>query len=140
MNTTKLFNGAMVFATAATLFTGCASGLAHKSASGTAAKPKQIPLSEDDAKAIGKVTLLFVQNAQGVTIGDGKMVLKGVSPTTIYFSDRPERIAGHMATKEFVPFWSEGRTASFRILPMPRCRRWVAARSTTSSWNCAIPG
>ena len=106
----SLLVGTLACAMAATLFTGCASGPEHKSTAGTAAaKPKQIPLSENDAKAIGKVTLLFVQNAQGVTIGDGKMVLKGISPTTIYFSDRPERIAGHMATKEFVPFWSEGK-------------------------------
>ncbi len=55
---------------------------------------------------------LFVQNAKGITYSDGKLTLDGVSPATVMFSDRPERIAGHMATARFVPFWSEG-TDSF---------------------------
>ena len=58
---------------------------------------------------MGKVTLLFVQNAEAVSMENGKLTLKGVSPTTVFFSDRPARIAGHMTTKEFVPFWSEGK-------------------------------
>ena len=32
----------------------------------------------------------------------------GVSPATIFFSDRPQRIAGHIGTDEFVELWSEG--------------------------------
>ena len=55
---------------------------------------------------------LFVQNAEGMSYADGKLTLKGISPITVMFSDRPERIAGHMATKRFVPFWSDG-TDSF---------------------------
>ena len=42
------------------------------------------------------VQLLFVQTAKSATIHkDGRLTLKGVSPTTLYFSDRPARIAGH---------------------------------------------
>jgi len=37
----------------------------------------------------------------------GKLSLHGVSPITVFFSDRPERIAGNMKTSAFVPFWSE---------------------------------
>lgn len=62
--------------------------------------------TEETAK---KADFLFVQNAQSIHYGDGKLILKGVSPTTIMFSDRPERIAGHMATARFVPFWSKGK-------------------------------
>jgi hypothetical protein len=78
-------------------------------ASPTGRKPKQVPLSSDEAKAMGKVTLLFVQNAHGAAINNGKLTLKKVSPATVFFSDRPERIAGHLTTKEFIPFWSEGQ-------------------------------
>jgi hypothetical protein len=39
----------------------------------------------------------------------GKLTLKGISPVTIFFTDRPERIAGNMTTSTFVPFWSEGK-------------------------------
>ena len=54
--------------------------------------------------------LLFVQNAHGVAISaDGKtLTLKGLSPTTLFFSDRPVRIAGHYRT-ERVPGVLEGR-------------------------------
>lgn len=64
----------------------------------------------------GKADFLFVQNARSVTYEDGRLTLKGVNPITIMFSDRPERIAGHMATERFVPFWSEG-SQSFLLDP-----------------------
>jgi hypothetical protein len=72
-------------------------------------KRKQVPLTDEEAKALGKVTFLFVQNAEGASLDNKKLTLKGISPTTIFFSDRPQRIAGHMSTKEFIPFWSEGK-------------------------------
>ena len=52
--------------------------------------------------------LLFVQNAKDVAMKNGRLTLIGVSPTTIFFSDRPERIAGHMHTEDFVHEWQEG--------------------------------
>jgi len=39
----------------------------------------------------------------------GRLTLQGVSPVTVFFADRPERIAGNMPTSVFVPFWSEGK-------------------------------
>jgi hypothetical protein len=73
-----------------------------------AAEPakKEAAKTEDAAK---QADFLCVQNAQSIHYADGKLTLKGVSPTTIMFSDRPERIAGHMATARFVPFWSKGK-------------------------------
>ncbi len=54
--------------------------------------------------------LLFVQNAAGVEVGAGgrTLTLKGVSPTTLFFSDRPVRIAGHYRTEEYLQFWKGG--------------------------------
>ena len=54
--------------------------------------------------------LLFVQNAEGVAVSaDGKtLTLKGISPTTLFFSDRPIRIAGHYRTAEYLDFWKAG--------------------------------
>jgi hypothetical protein len=51
---------------------------------------------------------LFVQNAQSVTLANGLLTLEGISPTTLFFSDRPEKIAAHGLTSEFVTFWSTG--------------------------------
>jgi len=107
----KFINRAMAGTIATALSVSYAVGQDSQSGSGaspTGRKPKQVPLSSDEAKAMGKVTLLFVQSAQGAAISNGKMTLKKISPTTIFFSDRPERIAGHLTTKDFVPFWSEG--------------------------------
>ena len=50
---------------------------------------------------------LFVQNAESVSLKDGVLTLYDVSPTTLFFSDRPERIAAHGTTAEFVTFWQQ---------------------------------
>jgi len=60
---------------------------------------------------------LFVQNARGIAYADGKLTLKGVNPATVMFSDRPDRIAGHMATTRFVPFWGEGKDSFLKDPP-----------------------
>ena len=36
------------------------------------------------------------------------LTLSGVSPATLYFSDRPERVVGHMTNEQFVEGWSLG--------------------------------
>jgi hypothetical protein len=38
---------------------------------------------------------MFVQTASGIRTDDGAMTLLGLTPHTIYLSDRPERIVGH---------------------------------------------
>jgi hypothetical protein len=54
---------------------------------------------------------LFVQTASAMTFdkATSKLTLEGVGATTLFFSDRPERIAGNMDTTTFVPFWSKGK-------------------------------
>jgi len=58
-----------------------------------------------------KVELLFVQNSRGVAIDKdkGTLTLKGVSPTTLWFTDRPIRMAGHFNMKEYLATWDEGK-------------------------------
>jgi hypothetical protein len=45
------------------------------------------------------------------------VTLEGVSPVTLFFADRPERIAGNMSTAKFVPFWSEGKDSFLKDPP-----------------------
>lgn len=62
------------------------------------------------------VQLLFVQNARGVAISqDGRtLTLKDVSPTTLFFSDRPVRLAGHYTTRDqYMKLWTGGGDQSF---------------------------
>jgi hypothetical protein len=79
---------------------------------------------------------LFVQTAKRMTFDKSasKLTLEGVSPITVMFSDRPERIAANMKTAAFVPFWSKGKdsflsdppNADISILEGDRLRQIVA--------------
>ena len=51
---------------------------------------------------------MFVQTAQGISSADGTLTLSGVTPSTLYFSDRPQRVVGHMKTIDFVDLWGAG--------------------------------
>ena len=69
-------------------------------------------------QAPGEAEFLFVQSSKGMTFdkATNKLTLTGVSPITIFFTDRPQRIAGNMKTAGFVPFWSQGKD-SFKSNP-----------------------
>jgi len=54
---------------------------------------------------------MFVQTAQGMTSDGTTLTLNEVTPATLYFSDRPKRIVGHMATTDFVDLWAEGENS-----------------------------
>jgi hypothetical protein len=58
-----------------------------------------------------KVELLLVQNSRGVAIDKDKrtLTLKGVSPTTLFFSDRPVRMAGHYNKEDYLKMWTDGK-------------------------------
>ena len=51
---------------------------------------------------------MFVQTAQGIESTEETLTLRGITPSTLYFSDRPKRVVGHMATTDFVDLWGIG--------------------------------
>ena len=51
---------------------------------------------------------MFVQTARGITSDGSTLTLRDVTPATLYFSDRPQRVVGHMTTTDFVELWGEG--------------------------------
>jgi hypothetical protein len=63
------------------------------------------------------VDVLFVQNAKNMSLSNGKLVLRGVNPVTVCFTDRPARMAGHMQTSKFVPLWSQGKDSFLKDNP-----------------------
>lgn len=65
-----------------------------------------------------EIEFLFAQSAGGVTVesGSNRINLNGVSPTTLLFSDRPDRVTGHIPTADFVEQWSAGEE-SFSDVP-----------------------
>lgn len=50
---------------------------------------------------------LFVQSAKSGSFDGIQVTLNDVS-ATIYFSDRPYRVAGHLNTEQFVQNWKQG--------------------------------
>ena len=69
------------------------------------AKPVPVAISQQ------KVELLFVQNSTGIEYDQAKGTLrmKNIGHSTLFFTDRPVRMAGHYHTRdEFLPLWSEG--------------------------------
>ena len=66
----------------------------------------QAPMAGSDDTVI--LEEMFVQIARNVTSDESTLTLQDVSPSTLYFSDRPERVVGHMTTEQFVDQWSEG--------------------------------
>ncbi len=67
-----------------------------------------------DAKTIEELEAeesMFVQTAQGISSDGAMLTLRGVTPSTLYFSDRPQRVVGHMTTADFVDLWDEGKNS-----------------------------
>jgi hypothetical protein len=65
-------------------------------------------MTETLAEQLETEESMFVQTAEGVD-SDGKtLTLRGITPSTLYFSDRPQRVVGHMATTDFVDLWGIG--------------------------------
>jgi hypothetical protein len=63
--------------------------------------------SEQTATTNNKVELLFVQNSVAGSYDGTRLTLNGVG-STIFFSDRPERVVGKVRTAEFISHWDKG--------------------------------
>ncbi|MGB5999050.1 MAG: hypothetical protein WBI00_01065 [Thermoanaerobaculia bacterium] len=55
-----------------------------------------------------KAEFLFVQESEGVTADGETMTMTGVEPQVLFFTDRPERLAGYLTIDEFLSAVSEG--------------------------------
>jgi hypothetical protein len=74
-------------------------------------------LAVAQTKAPAKASeFLFVQTAKDIAYKDGVLTLQDVSPVTVFFSDRPQRIVGHVRNDLFLKKWTEGAN-SFKSDP-----------------------
>jgi hypothetical protein len=74
-------------------------------------------VSQVTEEQLENIEALFVQTAGGLTTdGEKAITLQGLSPSTIYFADRPQREVGHMSSQRFVDLWGEGEN-SFELDP-----------------------
>ena len=58
----------------------------------------------DDSK---EPSYLFVLSATSGSLKGDTLTLNGV-PNVIYFTDRPDRVAGHLSLEKFVEMWDKG--------------------------------
>jgi hypothetical protein len=107
----------------------------------TAVAATAVPLRPRPARAADDVAdFLFVQTASAMTFDKptSKLTLEGIGATTLFFSDRPERIAGNMDTTAFVPFWSKGKDCFLSDPPnadLSRSSKRTSSSRLSSSWR-----
>lgn len=65
-------------------------------------------MTANTAPEATEAQLMFVQSAHGLTTNDGSITLHGVAHSTLFFADRPERVVGHLKSRDFVNQWGEG--------------------------------
>jgi len=65
-------------------------------------------MSEQTIPQVDQIEALFVQSAHGLTTSNGSVTFHGLAHATIFFSDRPQRVVGHLTSKKFVEQWGEG--------------------------------
>ncbi len=115
-------------------------------------------MSEVTEQQLEDMEALFVQTAASMTSDRGTITLQGVSPSTLYFADRPQREVGHMSSVQFVANWAAGDN-SFADNPpnavlsfaepgdrpprmrswSSRIRTWTETRSATASSSSTVP-
>jgi len=87
-------------------------------------------MSDDIEKTLEDIEALFAQTARELTTDGDKVTLHGLSPATLYFSDRPQRVVGHLTTKKFVEEWGLGEN-SFAVDPPNAVISFVEAGDDT---------
>jgi hypothetical protein len=80
-----------------------------RAAATAAARPKwTLTMTDTLIEQLEAEESMFVQTARGFESAGGTLTLRGITSSTLYFSDRPQRIVGHTATADFVDLWDAG--------------------------------
>jgi hypothetical protein len=73
-------------------------------------------MSDDIEKQLEDIEAMFVQVARNMTTEGDKVTFHGLAPATLFFSDRPQRVVGHLSAQQFVAEWGKGEN-SFAVDP-----------------------
>ena len=65
---------------------------------------------------LDEIEAMFVQTAVEASAEGSVLTLHEIGASTLYFSDRPKRVVGHVTSEMFVDMWDEGEN-SFREDP-----------------------
>jgi hypothetical protein len=70
---------------------------------------KEHHVNDDElTQQLAAIDAMFVQVAPATEAVDGRLVLKNVAESTLFFSDRPQRVVGHIHTSQLVSVWDDG--------------------------------
>jgi hypothetical protein len=87
-------------------------------------------MSSEQAVQPDEFEALYVQSARGLVSDGVAFTLRGLAPSTLMFSDRPERIVGHLSSAQFVDGWGDGEN-SFLADPPNAVLSFLAADDDT---------
>ena len=100
--------------------------------------------SQTAPSASSKTQLMFVQSAEDLKVDAAKNTFRlvKVNQQTLYFSDRPERIAGHMKMDQYLAEWAKAEGPD-NFSSRPAKRHSVGVRAgegqiTPSSWSRSV--
>ena len=68
-------------------------------------------MPDDIEQTLEDIEALFAQTASGLTTDGDRVTFHRLSPSTLYFSDRPQRVVGHLTTQQFVDEWGKGENS-----------------------------
>jgi len=68
-------------------------------------------MADDIEKQLEAIEAMFVQTARSMSSGSGSVTLHGLTPATLFFSDRPQRVVGHLTARQFVDEWDKGENS-----------------------------
>ena len=66
---------------------------------------------EQIEQELDEIEAMFVQSAPEASVAEGVLTLHDVSASTLFFSDRPKRVVGHVSSTMFVDMWDEGQNS-----------------------------
>ena len=68
-------------------------------------------MSDDIEKQLEEIEAMFVQVAGNMTAEGDQVTFHALAPATLFFSDRPQRVVGHMSAQQFVDEWDKGENS-----------------------------
>jgi hypothetical protein len=68
-------------------------------------------MPDDIQKELEDIEAMFVQVAKSYSADGEKVTFHGLAPATLFFSDRPQRVVGHLTAQQFVDEWGKGENS-----------------------------
>lgn len=68
-------------------------------------------MADEVEKQLEEIEAMFAQSARSMRTEGDRTTFEGLSASTLYFSDRPQRVVGHLTAQHFVDLWDEGENS-----------------------------